>query len=621
MKTKSKILITILLLLFVTSSCNYLDENVITNLGKDQVFSTPSGIESVLIGCYVNFGSYNGGYGNTEFEIHSNSLILEAGKGVPAYSIVGTILPTDYHVEAIYLNKYEIINQLNDLIDNTPTSKVNLDVKKKYIAEAKFLRAVCYFDLVRLFGRVPLHTEKTQYIQDGFAPRASMLAIYKQILSDLTDAEDGMPPRELQAPERPNKMAATAYKAKVYLFLACMTNEHFVACKEKQTIDTFKNHFVDSTLTMNATTQLWQKCFDNAKKVKDSGVYELYPQYSKLWNGTTRNTKESILELQFGSVYGTNAASFMATTANSSTSQLNGLVGGNGNAGRNLAGRNTFIENWKKYGNGKYLLPKTGDLTPVMSSDREIGCDPRINANYVYYWNPEYINGDRTQPTLTSMFPQANFNNNAALSKWMFLRKYQNTNLGNGDVNLILYRYAEVLLILAEAANELDDKATVKECIELILSRARSENTLPVSVGSDPRIFGKIQPVSWDYDSMTKDQMRTSIMQEREFELPGECQDFYDVRRRGIEYLKYRMEIASKWYRRIALANNTIDPNLPDVWEGWGKPTGANTVEADYLVAGYETPEFLTRALFVPIPAKELRLNIALTSDDQNYGY
>ncbi len=628
MKTKNKISVVLLSVLVLLSSCNFLDEQIVTNLGKDQVFNTSSGIEAVMVGCYVNFQAYNG-FGNTEFEMHFNSIILESGIGagnVPQYSIPGTVTPTEYHGLTVYQNNYGTINQLNNMIENVQTSTVSDNVKKRYIAEAKFLRAICYFDLVRYFGRVPLRIQSTKTVADSYAPRAPMADIYKQILSDFTDAEAGMPTRELQAPERPNRMAATAYKAKVYLFLACMKQEHLTCCKDKETIDQFQKHFVDTTLAVIPITQLWQKCFDNAMTVKTSGVYELYPQYSQLWNGNTRNTKESILELQYGSIYGTNGPNFMNTTANAGSSQLNGLIS-NGNAKRNFAGKSTFCEQWKKYGNGKYFMSKRTfeptDLTPAMNSDRETGCDPRINANYVYFMSPQWTNGDRTQPTLAPSFPNSSA---GQADRSIYLRKYQNTNIGRGDVNLILFRYADVLLMLAEVANELDDKTTAINCVEEILKRSRSENSVPVAYGVN---VGKIQPVSWDYENMSKDQMRLAIMQEREFELLGECQEFFDVRRRGNDYLKYRMDIYDKWWRRLSAGIGYLDPQFPDVWEGWSISTIVSPTQGDYGVPAPTGSNFQgniaylnpTKALFAPIPDKEFRLNIALTADDQNIGW
>jgi len=621
MKAKIKFSFGIFLFLFMGTSCNYLNEDPITNLGVHQIFNTESGIESALLGCYVSYSSYDG-YGDLTYEIQCNSIILESSVGgvIPNYSIIGSVKPEEaFLLEKVYSNYYVTLNRINDLILNAEESVVTDANKQKFIAEAKFLRATVYFDLVRTFGRVPLQLKPVRVENDAYKSRASLSDVYLQILKDLTEAEVDMPTKELQVNGRPHKWAASATKARVYLFLASMTQEHLNCCKETETLTNFKNHFVANGA--DANKDLWQKCYDNALKVKNSGVYELVPQYSLLWNGKSRNTKESVFELQFSQLYGVNAGQFAARTANNKYSQLNSIPE-NGNAYRITAGRSTFIEHWKKYGNGKYLLTKTKDATPAITSDREVGADPRINTNYVYYSNPNYLLGDPNSPQMTSMFPQANYSFGNSASKFVFIRKYQSKEMTNmrGSQNLILFRYAELLLILAEAANELDDKTTMKSCIEEILSRARNENTAVVSVGNDPRIFGKKQPVSWNYDSMSKDSLRLSIMQEREFELMGEGQELFDVRRRGIDYLKRRMDIHSKWFKRQFVKNNTIDPSMPNVWEGWGKTFVAFSNEAEYTDLE-KTPEYLTKSLYLPIPAKEFRINRAMKMEDQNIGW
>lgn len=624
MKTINKLILVLLSIVLVSTSCSYLDEEPITSLGVNQIFSTEPGIESALIGCYIAHSSY-WGYGDLTYEIQSNSIILESSIGgttTPSYSIIGGVKPEEANLlESVYSNYYITLNRLNNMIENTQASTVSEAVKKRYLGEAKFLRANVLFDLVRTFGRVPMHINSVTEEKDAFASRAPLNEIYLQILKDLTDAEEGMPSREVQTIGRPHKWAATATKARVYLFLACMTQEHLNCCKDAESIEDFRKHFAPAAA--DTQKELWQMCYDNAKKVKDAGEYELLPQYSMLWNAKSRNTKESIFELQFSAVYGENAGQFAARTANNVYSQLNNIPN-NGNAGRITAGRSTFIENWKKYGNGKYLLAKNGDPTPVMNSGREEGADPRINTNYVYYENPAYVLGDKTQPLNVAMFPQDIYSYNQNNTKFLFLRKYQSKEMISmrGDQNLILFRYADLLLILAEAANELDDKATMKSCIEEILIRARNENSTAVTVGADMRILGKKQPVSWDYDTMSKDSLRQSIMQEREFELIGEGQEMFDVRRRGIAYLKYRMNVQTKWMSRQFVPNNYVDPIYPGVWEGWAKVRPANgfTNESEYTEET-KTPEYLTKSLFLPIPAKEFRINRGLKTEDQNIGW
>lgn len=112
---------------------------------------------------------------------------------------------------------YQAIRNANLVIANAPEgdniSQENIDL---YVAEAKFLRALSYFDLVRNWGGVPLRTENTMLDID--LPRSTVQEVYELILSDLLDAETHLPqnPKDLG---RPTLYAAKTLLADVYLFL------------------------------------------------------------------------------------------------------------------------------------------------------------------------------------------------------------------------------------------------------------------------------------------------------------------------------------------------------------------------------------------------------------------
>ena len=96
------------------------------------------------------------------------------------------ITPTNAFVETAWLYRYKAINRANILIDKVNESALAEQVRNNYVRSAKFLRALYYFDLVRLFGDVPL------VLHDGEgegAPRSSKDEVYQQIVSDLTEAE------------------------------------------------------------------------------------------------------------------------------------------------------------------------------------------------------------------------------------------------------------------------------------------------------------------------------------------------------------------------------------------------------------------------------------------------
>ncbi|GEO04356.1 hypothetical protein AAE02nite_20200 [Adhaeribacter aerolatus] len=112
---------------------------------------------------------------------------------------------------------YQAIRNANLVISNAPNGKnINEADIAKYVAEAKFLRALSYFDLVRNWGGVPIRTE-SNYTEIG-VKRSTVPEVYELILADLAEAEKNLPD-EPKHVGRPTKLAAKTMLAEVYLTL------------------------------------------------------------------------------------------------------------------------------------------------------------------------------------------------------------------------------------------------------------------------------------------------------------------------------------------------------------------------------------------------------------------
>jgi starch-binding outer membrane protein, SusD/RagB family len=85
------------------------------------------------------------------------------------------------------------INRANAVIDNVPGISMDTSLRSRIVGEAKFLRALNYFNLVRLFGGVPLFTHETVGLDSLQRPRASAAEVYGLIVSDLQDAAKVLP--------------------------------------------------------------------------------------------------------------------------------------------------------------------------------------------------------------------------------------------------------------------------------------------------------------------------------------------------------------------------------------------------------------------------------------------
>ncbi len=121
------------------------------------------------------------------------------------------------HVLNQYRLDYQIIartNQVLALIDNIEFGE---ESKNNLKGQAYFLRAYAYFELVRYFGKVPLHLEPVQGRDDATLPLSSEEEIYNQIVSDATQAVNLLPPKSAQEAGRATSGAARTLLANVYI--------------------------------------------------------------------------------------------------------------------------------------------------------------------------------------------------------------------------------------------------------------------------------------------------------------------------------------------------------------------------------------------------------------------
>jgi hypothetical protein len=140
--------------LFAVSCESFLAESPTTSLSKETVFSSESAVRSALLGCYNKYAS--GNYRGELYELNS-SIILSApmitNANTVAASVLDEITPNSSRlVPRIYLQAYTAIEHINVFLESIVDSPISEDAKIKNIAEAKFLRAVIYFDLVRLLA-------------------------------------------------------------------------------------------------------------------------------------------------------------------------------------------------------------------------------------------------------------------------------------------------------------------------------------------------------------------------------------------------------------------------------------------------------------------------------------
>lgn len=164
------------------------------------------------------------------------------------------------------------IQRSNVVIARIPAITMDEQLKKRYVAEAKFLRALHYFNLVRFFGGVPIVTTETTSLENVQVARSSREEVYDLIVADLKEAETVLP-RSYPASEmgRATQGAVKGLLAKVYLTRA----------------------------GTDANSASWKLAADKAKEVIESGQYDLWADYADVYALNNRGGKESVFEVLY----------------------------------------------------------------------------------------------------------------------------------------------------------------------------------------------------------------------------------------------------------------------------------------------------------------------------------
>ncbi len=590
----------ILVLTFNTIACDYLGENPETSLSEATVYETEESLEALVRGVYATFYHTNM-YAHNMFEfILPGSCLYFFPQGSVGANNTKENYYSAYHYSQsqntttnsnIYMWHYAGVSRCNKIIEDLPASPVEESYKKEIEGEAKFLRAVFYFSLVRFYGDVPLITSMPKSANDSDKKREDYANVYRQILADLDFAEKNMrtPARVNEVTpgaSRPNCWAATAFKAAVYTQIGSYLsapNDHAFG-----TVQTGPKQVDFSVCEIANAKDAWQLAYNCAVEVIENGPYRLADDYAQLFRWTNAEDYQ-LPERLFVIPISTSATAtgqLAMRTLPAFPEGTQNTITVNGNYGRLRPTRFVFQKWCETYGGEKGTGTNNSNI--YISSK-----DPRFNATFIH---------TRTKNMKTNSSYNIYPSNGQVLittrgSYLPYFKKYlsptYDANAGNAD--LYYMRFAEMYLLAAEAAAELSDGVgdemwrNALEMIEVLHKRARTS----VSPASD-------QP-KWETDRFaTKDELISGIMWERIFEMYGEGHEWFDTHRRG-----------NNWF-----LNNII------------KPMNASLAQPEQAEAikwyGGSTPfsedsEEVRKGLFNAIPLNEITYNTALDIQDQNY--
>lgn len=514
MKNRNKIL-GLFMVITAFLSCNeQLVDNFENKYSEVQVFSTEEGTETAVNGMYAQLQGYDYYGSRTRLLLwpHSGKYNSSQGANDDANRLVAA--NTNINLDKLWRGIWQTINQINIVIINAEGS--GLANESTTLGQAYFLRGVVYFDLVRIFGEVPIRLTPTTK-DDIHIAKSSKEELYNLIISDLKKAGDLLPDRGEYIAGRPLKYAANAYLAKVYVTLA--------GTNDATTLPSGFNTVTESEITVASISNFWEEAKKELDFVINNGGYELTPTFADLWTQDSRNTSESIFELQYGHTGAVRTNDIIRDVV------LKGYPGiipdGANTFGRIRPNKEMFSDHIIQYSGNDYTgqdFITAGKASDVITLDDAVA-DPRINETYLYNNYTSTVNGKNQ-----NLFPRINKGNQAypGLAKYKDLTYDGTTTIKN----IILLRYAEVLLLRAEVENEINGPSSAYTFVNKVLKRARTTAT-----GTT------LQPADWDATSVpTQEEFRYRIMKERQYELNGEGHEWFDMRRRGLDYFQNEID-------------------------------------------------------------------------------
>ncbi|HEY6901647.1 MAG TPA: RagB/SusD family nutrient uptake outer membrane protein [Puia sp.] len=305
---------------------------------------------------------------------------------------------TNAYANATWQHSYTGISRSNIIIESLKKADISDSVRKSIDGQAKFLRALNYFRLVRLYGALPLFLKVIEKADDAFIPRTGVDSIYKQIVADAQDAVNELaPPGKFPQTGIATKGAATMLLADVY-----------------------------------AVQKKWSDVEALLNTLPAMG-YNLNTNYADAFAPGNKNSFESLFEIQYlgGTTTGTtpNVTTLHFIPRSKDTKLLTGITVDN-----------TGIGGWN--------TPSSDLIASFEAGDKRL--DASVGIIEGTYDGSYYM-------TYSAAKSVVGYTPAAGKVGIPYIKKYVHSPLpattGSGD-DFPIYRYSESLLLLAEALNE-----------------------------------------------------------------------------------------------------------------------------------------------------------------------
>lgn len=487
-----------MLSIFGATGCSdFLDESDPSNFTVENYFTKPEHARSSVNAIYANLrvpmGSGFGGGTWMMTEFATGLAATDLGQAVNSYFVKDLRNTSDNgYGQSYWQFYYKGIANANLSIAKIPGISMDAAEAKRLMGEAYFLRAFYYFNLVQMFGNIPLILEPVDLQSEQLRPSAAAPEeVYNRIVEDLKTAEAaGLPMTDVSG--KVSTGAVKSLLAKVYLTMAGYPLQKGAA--------------------------YYELAAKKAEEVIDSKQFKLFASYDDLHNPAKKNVEENVFMIQFKTQILPSNWQVSIIPYNKNISAYSDETGG-------IYSTGDFVKSYE-----------AGDL----------------RAKEKQFFFTKFTNeSDRTKEVdLGGYFIYKHFDNVAQTSS------------ANSDLNWSVIRYADVLLMYAEASNEVGGpSAKAYEAVNAIRTRAQ----LPALAG------------------LTKDTFREAVWAERWHELCFENITWFDMAR-----LRKAYNVTTKKFDNYVGHKFSYGPTLTE------------------------------RELLFPIPTSEIRNN---TNLKQNAGY
>ncbi|MBN2609996.1 MAG: RagB/SusD family nutrient uptake outer membrane protein [Bacteroidales bacterium] len=496
-------------LIIFSTSCEVLDKEPQNAVPEPAVWSTPG-----LAAAYVNNLYY---YTMPGFSMKSTNdpfdqsaeladeVYYNAGSSYAKYQFLYGLIDNE-SVPFFGRDTYSYIRLMNIFFENIEKGTLDQETKGLLKGQVFFLRAWTYWNLVKLYGGVPMVMKLQETFTNGdideslYVKRNKTGECIDLIVQDLDSAYYYLPAKWEEDDDygRVTRGAAIALKGRVLLFWA---SEQFNPQKK---------------------SERWQRAYDANKSAMESLTedgYGLHPSFRELFEQCSEKTKEAI----FVRVYDLNAG----------TAYTHGFDNAVRPSDQSSGGGSRNHVTWdlvKAFPMASGYPLYTDSAGTTYDQDRFwLNRDPRFYYTVAYNTGSWPLSGDDTYKVWTYYhYKEGNLINVMGNSKTytgFYCRKFVNPSIDKDDAGYVAtdwmeIRFAEIILNLAECANELDGKSD--EVRELLFKIRNERNDVKVGMGYI------------DENLTDKTIMREIIMTERQVELAFENKRHWDLRRRNM---------------------------------------------------------------------------------------